>query len=190
MEEFARDKRYTYADWLTWPEDERWELIDGTPYLPAQPSVEHQSILGELFGQLHMFLKGKPCRVFLAPFGVRLNPCGGDDTILEPDLAILCGQSELDKHGCKGAPDMVAEILSPSTAARDKFHKFNCYLKAGVREYWIVDPDSRTVSAHVLTGGQYVVNVYGDGGQAPVSILSGCVIDLRDLFQYNTSEEQ
>ena len=185
MEGFARDRHYTYEDWLVWPEGERWEIIDGIPHMMAPPSTSHQSVSGELFAQIHTLLRDKPCRVFHAPFSVRLNPDGADDTVLEPDLAVICDVNKLDKQGCKGVPDLVVEILSPSTAARDKFHKFNRYLRAGVREYWIVDPDSLTVSAHVLAGGQYVVNVYGDTGYAPISILSGCEIDLKELFQYN-----
>ena len=189
MEAYTREKRYTYADWANWPDDERWELIGGVPHLMAPPLTDHESVSGELYLQIGSFLRDKPCRVFHAGFGVRLNPDGADDTILLPDLTVVCDPSRLSKYGCEGAPDMVAEILSPSTSARDKIYKFDCYLKSGVKEYWIVDPKDQTVSVHLLNNGQYVIHVYGEGGRAPVSVLPGCEIDLQELFKYNTLEE-
>ena len=95
---------------------------------------------------------------------------------------IVCGKSKLDKNGCVGAPDMAIEILSPSSARMDKLIKFQKYLKYGVREYWIVDPDSKTVQAHVLDNGNYITNVYADTDEAPIRILDGCVINLQDVF--------
>ena len=173
---------YTYADYLAWPDDIRYELIDGTPYLMASPSETHQAILFELAGQFWNFLKGKPCRAFTAPFDVRLNPKNGDDIVVQPDLLVVCDVSKLDGKACAGAPDLIVEILSPSTALMDRFVKFNRYLYAGVREYWIVDPETRTVAAHFLKDGQYVINTYGETDTVCVNVLPGCEISLSDLF--------
>ena len=180
-----QDERYTYADYCTWGDDERWELIDGAPYaMSPAPTWTHQAVSSNLHGQLFNFLKGKPYKVFAAPFDIRLNADTADDTVVQPDLVIVCDKSKLeDKGGCKGAPDMVVEILSPSTARCDKTKKFRLYQKSGIREYWIVDPDSRTVSVHVLENGKYTVANYDDDdGAAPVNVLPGCEINLQDVF--------
>jgi Uma2 family endonuclease len=182
MDALQKDRRYTYADYLTWPDDVRYELIDGIPYMTAAPSRIHQEILVELSGQLRDFLKGKPCKLFVAPFDVRLNADSGDDNVVQPDLLVVCDRSKLDDKGCTGAPDMIIEILSQSTARYDRVLKFNTYRHAGVREYWIVDPDSKTVTAHILKGGDYATRAYGDTDTAPVHVLQGCEINLTDVF--------
>jgi len=178
------EQRYTYADYCQWDDGERWELIDGVSYLmsPA-PLRTHQGISRELTRQLANFLIGKPCKVYAAPFDVRLNADTYDDTVVQPDLLIVCDSSKLDDKGCTGAPDMVIEILSPSTGRHDKLVKFQTYQKAGVREYWIVDPDTRTVQVNILENGKYVAAMYGDTGIAPVHILEGCTVNLRDVFE-------
>ena len=180
------DKHYTYSDYAGWNDDTRYELIDGMPYLmsPA-PSEAHQTIAAELTYQLVSFLKGKPCKVLPAPFDVRLNANDGDDTVVQPDLLVVCDSPEapkLDGKVCTGAPDMVIEILSPSTARMDKFIKFRLYQKAGVREYWIVDPDTKTVQVCFLKNGEYVVNAYDDTENVTVQVLKGCTINLTDVF--------
>ena len=177
-------EHYTYADFCTWDDDERWELIDGVPYAMAPPSRFHQSICINLCGQLWQFLKGKPCEVYSSPIGVRLNADSTDDTVLQPDIVVVCDHSKLDAAGIIGAPDMVVEILSPSTARRDRLDKLLEYQKAGVREYWIVDPETRTLSAHVLENGKYTIFAYGDEGTAPVHVLEGCEIILTEIFEH------
>ena len=176
------NKHYTYADYITWESDTRYEIIDGIPYAMAGASQVHQEISGELFSQLHAFLKGKQCKVFAAPFDVRLNPDSYDDTVVQPDLIVVCNKSKLDGKCCNGAPDMAIEIISPSTAGRDRLIKFNKYLKAGVKEYWIVEPESRTVSVNILKGTAYMASVYGEEDLAPISVLEGCKINLNDVF--------
>jgi Uma2 family endonuclease len=176
-----KNERYTYADYCTWDDGERWELIEGVPYaMSPAPSRRHQSISVEILNQLHTFLKGKPCRVFHAPFDVRLCADEEDDTVVQPDLVVVCDKSKLDDTGCKGAPDLVIEILSPSTARKDKLLKFNEYQRAGVREYWMVDPETKTVQVFVFETG--TVKAYADTDTAPVHILPGCVIHLPDAF--------
>lgn len=177
-------QKYNYADYLSWPEDERIELIDGHPVMHATPSIAHQSVSGELFGQLRDFLKGKPCRVLSAPVTVRLDAKDdqSDDTILEPDIIVVCDSSKLSKQSCDGAPDLVVEILSPSTAKNDKLVKFKKYEKAGVREYWIVDPDLQYAEVNLLRESKYDVTKYSDEDTVPVSVLEGCTIHLPDVF--------
>jgi Uma2 family endonuclease len=175
---------YTYADMLEWDEDFRAEIIDGELYMMATPSRFHQDISGELFGQLRDFLKGKPCKAYAAPFGVRLfpKPDDSDDTVVEPDIAVICDRSKLDDYGCNGAPDLIVEILSPSTARHDRVLKFRKYLEAGVREYWMVYPDEKTIDVHVLENDQYTTKAYEETDEVPVSVLPGCVITLKDVF--------
>ena len=185
----AEKERYTFADVLTWDENERAEIIDGEPVMMAPPpSRAHQEISGELFGQLREYLKGKKCKVYHAPFAVRPFEQGGDsqeevDTIVEPDITIVCDPSKLDDMGCKGAPDMVVEILSPSTRRHDRLTKFNLYQRAGVREYWIVDPADKSVQVFTLTDGLLLPHeVYDRKGVAKVNVLEGCFIELSKVF--------
>ena len=190
-------ERYTYADYCTWDDDFRCELIDGEIYVDGQlypgkpgaavmmapaPALGHQSISVDLTRQLANFLKGKPCKVFHAPFDVRLNAGTGDDTVVQPDIAVVCDMSKLSEKGCVGAPDLVIEILSPSSARRDRFLKLNAYQRAGVREYWIVDPDTKTVLVNILENGKYFIKSFSDADTAPVHVLEGCTIGLRDVF--------
>ena len=128
----APKDHYTFADCLTWGESERIEIINGEAVMMAPPSRTHQEVSGALFAQLYTFLEGKKCRVYSAPFAVRLFEKDGDnpedvDTMVEPDISVVCDSSKLDDAGCKGAPDLVMEILSPSTMRHDRFTKFNLY---------------------------------------------------------------
>jgi Uma2 family endonuclease len=177
-------ERYTYTDILAWPEDERWELFDGEAHRMASPTTAHQVILGELFVQLHSFLKGKPCKVYPAPFGVRLfpQPDHSDNTFLEPDIVVVCDSAKIDERGCNGAPDLVIEILSPSSVSRDFIYKLNKYHDAGVREYWIVDPENKLVGAYHFEKTGFKPFDFAKGSKAPVSILPGCEIDLKAVF--------
>jgi Uma2 family endonuclease len=178
------DQYYTYADWLEFDESVRAELIGGVLYMMAPPATNHQDVHRELFLQLGNFLKGKPCKVYSAPFAVRLFPKDdlSDDTVVEPDIVVICDQTKIDKQGCRGAPDLVIEILSPSNIRHDRIVKFQKYLAAGVREYWVVDPDNRAVEVHILRDGGYHTMVYDETAEAPVSVLPGCVIRLAEIF--------
>ena len=183
------EKRYTLADALSWDENERIELIDGVPVFMAPPTRAHQEILMEMAGQIRDYLKGKKCRVYPAPFAVRLFEQAGDqpgnvDTLVEPDISVVCDPDKLDDIGCKGAPDFVIEILSPSTQRHDRLTKFNLYQQAGVREYWIVDPLSKVVQVFLLEGGTFrAAEVYTAEATAEVSVLPGCLISLPDVFR-------
>lgn len=185
----AEKARYTFADCLTWEENERIEIINGEAFMMAPPSSIHQEIVAELTRQFGNYLEGKRCKVYPAPFGVRLFERDGDapedvDTMVEPDLSIVCDRSKIDKHGCKGAPDMVVEILSPSTQRHDRLVKLGLYQRAGVREYWIVNPDDQTVQVMLLDGGGVLQlhEVYDRQGVAKVNVLDGCFIELGKVF--------
>ena len=184
----AEKERYTFADVLTWPDDERAEIIDGEAVMMAPPTTAHQLISFEIGRQLGNYLEGKKCCAIPAPFAVRLFEKDGDspddvDTMVEPDISIVCDTSKLDKHGCKGAPDMVVEILSPSTQRHDRLVKLGLYQRAGVREYWIVDPDSSTVQVFLQQDGSLQLHeVYDRQGVAKVNVLDGCFVELAKVF--------
>ena len=185
----AENVRYTFADCLSWEGDERIEIINGEPFMMAPPSRIHQEISGELFRQLANFLDGKKCRVYAAPFAVRLFEKDGDepeevDTMVEPDLSVVCDSEKLDKHGCKGAPDLVVEILSPSTRRHDRLVKLDLYQRAGVREYWIVDPENKAVQVFLQNGGGLLRRCedYGREDVAKVNVLEGCFVELSKVF--------
>jgi Uma2 family endonuclease len=175
---------YTCADVYSWDEDVRAEIIEGELFMMAPPDRAHQDISRELFGPLYNFLKGKTCKAYAAPFGVRPFPKAdlSDDTLVEPDIVVVCDPSQLDKRGCNGAPNLVIEILSPSTSRKDQKIKFRLYQKAGVQEYWIVDPESRVVQVHILNNGNYITTVYDETDEVKVSVLPGCVINLKEVF--------
>lgn len=183
---------YTYADYKAWSEDERIEIIDGTPVMQASPSTAHQNTVLGLGAEFHNFLKGKPCNVYLAPLSVRLEvqTDDSDTTVLEPDIFVVCDPNKMKKDGCVGAPDLVIEVLSPSTAKLDRIVKFRKYLNAGVREYWIVDPDIQSVHVNILANGAYVGSVYEGDETVPVQVLPGCSIDLREIFVADSNENE
>jgi len=179
----------SYADYLTWPEDERWEIIDGIAYMQATPSPIHQEILIGLSVQFHHYLSGKPCKVYPAPFSVRLtqdNESKNEDIkkVVEPDISIVCDKSRIDSKGCKGAPDLIVEIISPSSVKMDRFTKFNSYEKAGVKEYWIVEPEGKLVSVFVLQANQRYgrPEVYSEEDKINVSIFPDLTVDLAPVF--------
>lgn len=185
----ARNAQYTFADVLTWDEGERIEIISGEAFMMATPPRIHQEISMELARQLANFLVGKRCRVYPAPFGVRLFERDGDrpedvDTMVQPDLCVVCDRNKLDQHGCKGAPDLIVEILSPSTQRHDQLVKLNLYQRAGVREYWIVDPENETVRVLIQCGDGALRTheVYNREDVAKVNVLDGCFIELSKVF--------
>ncbi len=182
-------RRYTYGDYLGWPEGERWELIEGVPFdMTPAPSRRHQHLLTRLAVPIGSYLEGKPCELYLAPFDVRLprvdERAEEVDTVVQPDLVVVCDPAKLDDRGCRGAPDWVIEILSPSTAARDHIEKLALYEKHGVREYWLVHPTDRVVMVYRQEeGGRYrAPAVYSAEHQVPVGIFEGFLLDLRRVF--------
>ena len=182
MNNLAEEKRYIYSDYIKWDNDIKYELIDGIAYAMASPSPEHQAISGELHGQLWQFLKGKTCKIYAA-LDVRLNADSFDDTVVQPDLLIVCDKSKINGRSIKGTPDMIIEILSPSNTAHDLKTKFILYQKTGVREYWIADPFTKTIQVYILKNGKYSKGIiYRDDDIVPVYTLKGCEINLADVF--------
>ena len=184
----AKNFSYTFADYLTWDSGQRIELIDGEALLMAPPSTAHQLISMELARQLANFLEGKRCKVLPAPFAVRLFEQADErpeevQTVVEPDLSVVCDSAKLDSRGCKGAPDLVVEVLSPSTQRHDRLVKLNLYQRAGVQEYWLVSPEERTVQVLLLQNGLLLPHeLYGVQDVAKVNILDGCFIELNKVF--------
>lgn len=185
------EKEYTYADYLAYPDDERWEIIDGIPYLQAAPTPVHQEVLTELVRQIANYLSGNPCKVYPAPFCVRL-PLGYEKNekevknVVEPDITIVCDKSKLDEKGCNGAPDMIIEILSPSSVKMDRVIKFNKYEIAGVREYWIVEPEQKLVSVFVLQSNQRFgrTELYTEDDKITVATFPDLTVDLSAVFAF------
>ena len=180
---------YSYADYLTWPEDERWELIDGVPYnMTPAPTPKHQEILGELFRILANWLKGNRCRVYMAPFDVRLAgseiPDSVIDKVVQPDISVVCDPQKIDDRGCLGTPDMIIEILSPSTFKKDLGIKLALYESSGVKEYWVVHPLDETVMVFRLQNGQYgKPKVYSVPDEIPVELFEDFIIPLESVFR-------
>jgi len=180
------DEHYTYADYKAWELDhgERYELIEGEAYAMSAPNDFHQAISAELTYQFANFLHGKPCKVRPAPYDVRLfyKEDESDDTVVQPDLAVICDEKKRGYEGGRGAPDLIVEILSPSNTSEEYVRKFNLYLEAGVREYWVVAPKSKTVQVFVLENNAYKGTVYNQTAQVPVHVLPGLSVTLGDLF--------
>ena len=185
------NKRYTYADYLTWLDDVRRELIEGFVKLMPAPRDIHVEVCYNITGNLWSILKNNNgrCKVRPAPFDVRF-PKNGETandkiyTVVQPDISIICDLSKLDEDGCLGAPDMIVEVLSPSTAKKDWTEKFFLYEEHGVKEYWIVHPKDKAITVFLLQeNGKYNAGIlYERKGTIPVHIFNGYLIDLSDIF--------
>ena len=163
----------TYADYRTWPDDRRYELIEGAAYAMAPaPSINHQRMAGEIYRQIGNALHGKPCQPFIAPVDVLFpQPGEADDavrTVLQPDVFVVCDPSKIASQAIRGAPDWIVEVLSPGTASRDHIAKRRIYETAGVREYWLVHPEERILMIYRLEQGAY--------GKPDVQELNGTTV--------------
>ncbi|MGD9567226.1 MAG: Uma2 family endonuclease [Sedimentibacter sp.] len=182
-----KQEKYSYADYLTWDEGIRIEILDGIAYMQSAPSRIHQEVLMEISKQFAVYLTGKSCKVYPAPFCVRLDDEKDNEDIknvVEPDITIVCDKLKLDDKGCKGAPDLIAEILSLSTAKNDRLLKFNMYEKAKVKEYWIVEPEQKIISVFTLQSNKKYgrPEIYTEEDKIKVSIFSDFEIDLESVF--------
>lgn len=189
MEPLKPEVIYSYEDYASWDEDERIELINGRPFMQAAPSIAHQRVSGRIFGQLIQYLDGKTCEPFCAPVAVQLDansrtPDSEVKTVVEPDIIVVCDPKKLKKRNCViGAPDLVIEVLSPSTNRHDRLVKYNLYWRAGVREYWLVDPVGKWVQVFLLENGVFVQKTVGyEGDAVKVNILDDCTIDFGKVF--------
>jgi len=179
------DRLFTYADYKDWElaEGERYEVIYGEAFAMSAPGERHQLILMELASQFHVYLKGKPCRVFPAPYDVRLfyREDDGDDTVVQPDITVVCDEKKRGSEGCRGAPDLVVEILSPSNSAIEMQRKFGLYQRAGIREYWVVDPENKELTIYRF-GENLGFHVYKGGDTVTSTVLTGLRIVLDQIF--------
>jgi Uma2 family endonuclease len=213
MGALPKEKRhFTYADYKEWElaEGERYELIYGEAYAMAAPNTRHQEILMELSSQFHAYLRGKPCKVYPAPFDVRLffEEDENDDTVVQPDITVICDEQKRGYEGCRGAPDLVIEILltngarsrpclyghdrasediegqsplSPTNTAIEMERKLKLYQDAGVREYWIVDPENNGVTVYRFQEGT-IFHTYKKADTVPVAIFPDLNITLEQAF--------
>jgi Uma2 family endonuclease len=190
MTSLKRDAHYhTYADYLRWSGSSGEELIDGTAYVrePPAPSPAHQGIVAELCRQVGTALKDKPYRVYVAPFDVRLPKSAEQDdqvdTVVQPDVLIVCDLQKIDARGMRGAPDWLAEVFSPHTVRHDKVVKLPVYERAGVREVWLVDPIDRTLAIYRLEGGRYGrASIFELKGKTQMTAVPGVTIDWDEVL--------
>ncbi len=187
MEVSREQERYSWAEYLRWPEDERYELVEGVPYaMSPAPGRRHQEIGGEIFRQMANQLAGTSSRVFHAPFDVKLSAEEADDapTVLQPDITVTCDPSKLTRQGVSGAPDLVVEIVSPDSGLADRRRKFDLYQAYGVGEYWIVDQDESLVEVYRLDSeGRYLrAGVYGKEDRLTASVVPDLEIELAAVF--------
>jgi len=182
---------FSYKDYLSWnSKNERWELINGVAYdMSPAPSRRHQDIFRNLFKELVIYLEDKECTVYAAPFDVRL-PMGfqTDDeiqTVVQPDISVFCDKDKLDDKGAVGAPDLIIEILSPSTAAKDLKEKFFLYESIGVKEYWIADPYNETLTVYIRGEDKKYPRgvVYAEKDKIKVNIFSDLEINIEEIFK-------
>lgn len=184
-----RDMQYhTYADYLVWSATSGNEVIDGVAYVrePPSPSGRHQDVVVELAYQITSLLRGKPGRIYVAPLDVRLPKNGGADdqidTVVQPDIFFVFDPQKVDDRGMCGAPDWVAEVLSPSTACYDRTTKLAAYERAGVPEIWLIDPTDRTVAIYRLTAGRYSQPVVRElKGRTAIAAVPGIRINWDRL---------
>jgi Uma2 family endonuclease len=177
---------WTYKDYKNWQlrPGERYEIIIGVAYAMSAPNTEHQLIASTLNAELYNFLKGKKCKAIPAPYDVRLfyKEDESDNTVVQPDLIVVCDPEKLAKEGCRGAPDLVIEILSPSNSAIEMNRKLNIYRKARVPEIWIIDPEGKQVEVYHLADNRYVHNTLLMGDTLKSQEFSGLEIPLDVLF--------
>jgi Uma2 family endonuclease len=185
---------HTYGDLRTWSDDLRWELIDGEAHAMSSPSWQHQRVCMNLGSQLNTYFRTHGCRVFPAPFDVRLpNGHEHDDaivTVVQPDISVVCEAGKLDSRGCRGAPDLIVEVLSSSTAARDHVTKRAIYDRHGVREYWLVHPLDRIVTIYrrANEGGFGPAETLEAAGKSTTPTFAGLEVDWDEVFADVTAE--
>jgi len=187
-EPFTEYGRYSYADYLTWEIDEMVELINGRVFkMTVAPKRRHQEISVKVTNRLFNFLEGKNCKVYQAPFDVRLpvHSKKNEDifTVVQPDICVICDRSKLDEAGCIGAPDLIIEILSPGNNKKDLRHKYEVYEESGVKEYWIIHPDEQTLLIYTLNAGSFIPSkLFIPGDVVKSQCIAGFSLDLEDVF--------
>jgi len=183
------DRSYTYADYFKWRFEERVELIKGKIFkMSPAPNRIHQEVTGNIYLQFGIFLQGRSCKVYTAPFDVRIPRTSGVDkeivTVLQPDVCVVCDTSKLDKRGCIGAPDIVVEVLSPGNNAKELKNKYEVYEEAGVKEYWVVSPQDQWLRIYILIEGRFNGSAFFTAGDVIGSnVLPGFSLEVATLFK-------
>ena len=188
IDQLDKKGTYSYADYLTWRLEEMVELIKGKLFiLSPAPAERHQRILAGLSRIISNHFFGKKCSMYFAPFDVRLIKTGTNDsdvyTVVQPDLCVICDENKIDEKGCIGSPDWIIEILSPASSKKDLNEKYNLYEENGVKEYWVVFPDSNVINQYVLKEGKYeYINSFSKTQQLAPAIFPELVINLNEVF--------
>lgn len=183
---------FTYSNYKNWPDEERWEIIDGEAYnMSPAPGRTHQKMVIEIASQFHNFLEGKPCEVFTGPFDIFLPADGESEdetsTVVQPDISVICDESKLSEKGCTGAPDIIIEVVSPYGRSRDQVKKMYTYEKKGIREYWIVHSIDKLMWRYArisdAPGADYGrPEIFDNSGKPKSDILPGFELDLMKVF--------
>jgi Uma2 family endonuclease len=189
------NKIYSYSEYLTWSMKERVELIKGRLFkMTPAPSLIHQQVSGAIFFEISQYLKNKPCQVFHPPFDVRLPKKGEKEiyTVVQPDISVVCDENKLDEKGCLGAPNLIVEIISPSTANKDLHEKYDLYEEAGVGEYWTVFPNEGTISVFILNDhAKYtILKPYTFIDSIESKSVPGLTISLSEVFPKKLQEPE
>lgn len=179
---------YTYADYLKWTIEERFEIIKGKLFkMSPAPKRMHQELSGKLFNKMYNYLEKHPCNIYAAPFDVRLPVKSKKNdkiyTVVQPDICVICDREKLDDLGCIGGPDLVVEILSKGNSKKELQHKYEVYEESGVREYWIVQPDFENIMIYTLVNGAYVPSkLFTRGDIISSKVIEGFSLDLDEYF--------
>ena len=184
-----RPNRYTVADYMLWPDDERWELIEGRAFnMSPAPTIRHQSLAGNFYSHLKRRLTGKPCTALIAPVDVVLST----EDVVQPDVLVVCDSRKITEKNIQGPPDLVVEVLSPSTAVKDMREKKALYQRAGVREYIVIEPLENYVQRFFLSGdGVYgASDIFGPQEHLPLLSLPEIVIPLWEIFEVESPEDE
>ncbi|EOZ99643.1 hypothetical protein A33Q_0324 [Indibacter alkaliphilus LW1] len=180
---------YTYADYLTWQMEEMVELIKGKVFKQAAaPRRIHQDVSGKIFNMLYNFLERQPCKIYAAPFDVRLPGKSKKhediDTVVQPDICVVCDPDKLDELGCIGAPDLVVEILSPGNNKKELQNKYEVYEESGVKEYWVIHPNECTLLIYTLVKEKYIASrLFTIGDIVKSNAVAGFELDLTEVFE-------
>lgn len=177
------NKKFTYADYLSWPEEERWEIINGRAFaMTPAPSIRHQKIVGKLYVKLENSLDGKQCTPFVAPTDVVLD----DFNIVQPDILVVCDPAKITEANIQGPPDLIIEVISPSTTLKDRREKKTLYEFFGVREYILVYPENEIVERVYLLDRKFSSpDLLNWDETLHVHIFSGLAINLWEIFEKN-----
>ncbi len=182
-----KNRKYTYADYLTWPEGERWEIIDGEafptygPTAMSAPTLGHQRLAIRIVAALENYLRNKLCEVFISPVDVVFEESDDTRTVVQPDILVVCDPNKVREKNIVGAPDIVVEILSPSTSVKDWTKKMRLYEREGVREYWIVSPGDKVIYQSILKEGAYETIAWEDG-EMQSEALEDFILNIETLF--------